>query len=173
MKRFLCECERTKTVEVPIAIRTHTKWEMSMSWRSLKQNILIEFGKRMTLWILLTQKKIDSHYFWKQKYRIAGVIAQPPPCTSSIWIRFLAWKFLEYFCTKVNFSELKWFPRRQQNNFVPFESTASQNWLPNHFEFYAQLWRHCLNWTVAVVTQWMRLNWIAFDVHQQYQQCHQ
>lgn len=46
----------------------HTKWEMSMSWRSLKQNILIEFGKRMTLWILLTQKKIESHYFWSRTY---------------------------------------------------------------------------------------------------------
>lgn len=143
VERVPCESEwEREQRQLECRLRNaHAKWEMSMSWRSLKQNILIEFGKRMTLWILLTHKtKNRLTLFLETKYRMAAGSHRLAPLHMNqifgVEIR------RAQFCTqKVNFSELKWFPRRQQNDFVPFESAASQNWLPNHFAFYAQLWR--------------------------------
>lgn len=51
---------------------------VDVTWRSLKQNILIEFGKRMTLWVLDFAYTIvkSLHYFWNRARPIRNVDCQ-------------------------------------------------------------------------------------------------
>lgn len=98
----------------------HTKWEMSMSWRSLKQNILIEFWQTDDTLDFAYTKENRFTLFLETKYWIAAVNSSH--CV--VWIRFLSWKFSNTFAQTLILAS--WNDSHGDNKTIPFHLNTPQ-----------------------------------------------